>query len=234
MSAWIALGFLVIAGLVLVLRHDAGTVAGFSTGDFAGIVAMVALLIFLGGTLMQDYRNRFVKAVRDGVMWALVAFVLVAVYTYRDEVLSIGQRIAGELVPGMPVALETTEKGRAVVRVRKQADGQFVARTSVNGETLSMIVDTGASSIVLTRDDARRAGVDVESLSYTVPVLTANGTAQAARIRLGRVAVGSVGLDNVEALIAEGGVLHKSLLGMSFLSRLRSYEFSGDFLTLRS
>lgn len=234
MSAWIALGFLVIAGLVLVLRHDAGTVAGFSTGDFAGIVAMVALLIFLGGAMMRDYRNKFARAVRDGVMWALVAFALVAVYTYRDEVLSVGQRIAGELVPGMPVALETQENGRAVVRVRKQAAGQFVARASVNGETVSMIVDTGASSIVLTQADARRAGVDMESLSYTVPVLTANGTAQAARVRLGRVSVGTVGLDNVEALIAEQDALHKSLLGMSFLSRLRSYEFSGDFLTLRS
>jgi len=96
-----------------------------------------------------------------------------------------------------------------------------------------MIVDTGASSIVLTPEDAKKAGIDLEKLTYRVPVLTANGRTVAARIRLDEVAIGPLDRTKVEALVAREGALTQSLLGMSFLSRLRSYEFSGDFLTLR-
>ena len=71
------------------------------------------------------------------------------------------------------------------------------------------------------------------SLTYRVPVLTANGRAMAARVRLDSVAIGPLDRKNVDALVAQPGALTQSLLGMSFLSRLRSYEFSGDFLRLR-
>ena len=96
-----------------------------------------------------------------------------------------------------------------------------------------MIVDTGASSIVLTPEDARAAGIDVDEMTFRVPVLTANGRTMAARIWLEDVAIGPRDRTRVEALIAQPGALSQSLLGMSFLSRLRSYEFSGDYLTLR-
>jgi aspartyl protease family protein len=103
----------------------------------------------------------------------------------------------------------------------------------VNGKEISMIVDTGASSIVLRPEDARKAGIPVDDLTYSIPVLTANGRAMAARIQLDQVAIGPLDRKKVEALVAKEGALTQSLLGMSFLSRLRSYEFSGDFLTLR-
>jgi aspartyl protease family protein len=96
-----------------------------------------------------------------------------------------------------------------------------------------MIVDTGASTIVLRPEDAKRAGIDLSKLSFTVPVLTANGRTVAARVRLDSVAIGPLQREDVEALVAEPKALTESLLGMSFLGRLRSYEFSGDFLTLR-
>jgi aspartyl protease family protein len=96
-----------------------------------------------------------------------------------------------------------------------------------------MIVDTGASTIVLRPEDAKKAGIDVSKLSFTIPVLTANGRTVAARVRLNSVAIGPLQREDVDALVAERGALAESLLGMSFLGRLRSYEFSGDFLTLR-
>jgi aspartyl protease family protein len=73
----------------------------------------------------------------------------------------------------------------------------------------------------------------VSKLSFTVPVLTANGRTVAARVRLNSVAIGPLQREDVDALVAEPKALTESLLGMSFLGRLRSYEFSGDFLTLR-
>ena len=105
---------------------------------------------------------------------------------------------------------------------------------SANGAKINMVVDTGASTIVLNPSDAARAGIKVEGLRYSVPVQTANGTSFAARVVLKNVSIGPVSINNVDALIAKRGALRESLLGMSFLSRLRSYEFSGDFLTLRS
>ena len=77
-------------------------------------------------------------------------------------------------------------------------------------------------------------GIDVEALRYSVPVQTANGTSYAASVRLRSRTVGHIALTDIEALVAKPGALKENLLGMSFLSRLRSYEFSGEFLTLRS
>jgi len=87
--------------------------------------------------------------------------------------------------------------------------------------------------VVLRTADAERAGIDVSNLAYTTPVNTANGVTYAAPVRLRSVAVGDIVLHDIEALVSKPGKLNESLLGMSFLRRLRSYEFSGDFLTLR-
>jgi len=235
LGAWIALTLLVAAGLVLVLRHDAGTIAGLDAADFSAIIAAAALLIFLGLPLLGRYQGRIGSAFRDLAIWSATALALIALYSYRAELFQVANRVGGELLPpGTALTVESPDPGGRAVRIRKQPDGQFVVHAKVNGANVSMIVDTGASTVVLRQDDARRIGLDLANLSYTVPVETANGTAFAARVRLTRVFVGPVGLAKVEALVAKPGVLHQSLLGMSFLSRLRSYDFSGNFLTLRS
>ena len=234
MSAWIGLGMLVVAVIALFVSHDAGTIAGFDNADFAGIVAALALVIFLGIPMLKSYRGGFSSAVRDVVFWGLLALALVAGYSYRDQVKPVALRIAGELLPGTPIQFDTGDMKTAAVRIRKQVDGQFMAQTRANGAKINMVVDTGASTIVLNQSDAVRAGIKLGGLHYSVPVQTANGTSFAARVRLKNVSIGTVSIDNVDALIAKPGALRESLLGMSFLSRLRSYEFSGDFLTLRS
>jgi aspartyl protease family protein len=120
------------------------------------------------------------------------------------------------------------------VRLRRRPDGHFVVRAQVNGTSVPMLIDTGATTIVLRPADARQAGLDVDRLSYSVPVQTANGMAYAAAVRLRQVTVGPIVIDGVDALVARPGALKESLLGMNFLRRLKSYEFSGDYLTLRS
>ncbi len=234
MSAWIGLGMLVVAGIALIISHDSGSIAGFDNADFAGIVAALALLIFLGIPMLRSYRGGFSGAVRDAVFWGLLALGLVAGYSYRDQVKPIALRIAGELLPGTPIQLESSDAKSITVRIRKQADGQFMAQTIANGAKIDMVVDTGASTIFLNQSDAALAGIKLEGLRYSIPVQTANGRSFAARVRLKNVSVGPLSINNVDALIAKQGALRESLLGMSFLNRLRSYEFSGDFLTLRS
>ena len=96
-----------------------------------------------------------------------------------------------------------------------------------------MVLDTGASSVVLTQEAAKAAGLPLEVLSYTVNVETANGRARAAPVTLDRVAVGGIVERAVPALIAQPGQLRTNLLGMSFLNRLESWEVRGDRLVLR-
>lgn len=234
MGAWVALALLVIAGLALVIRHDAGTIAGFDATDFAAIVASLALLIYLGFPLLGRYGGRFGAALRDFAIWAGFALILVALYSFRHELSIVAHRVAGELLPaGTNLGVSDVAETGQAVRIRRRTDGHFIARTKVDSTDIMMIVDTGASTVVLRQEDARRIGIDASNLQYSVPVQTANGTSFAARVRLPVVSVGPVGVRQVEALIAKPGTLHQSLLGMSFLSRLRSYEFTGNFLTLR-
>jgi aspartyl protease family protein len=232
---WFLLLLLVTGGLVLVLAGDQGTIAGLEPATFAGLIAGSALLLYFAASLAGSYRGRGRQAIKDLAIWAIIAFALVTAYSFRDEVTFLMRRVAGELMPpGETVTLEGNQRGEQAVRVRRRPDGHFSVRTQLNGAPVTMLVDTGASTVVLRPADARLAGVDVERLVYSVPVQTANGTAYAAPVRLREVAIGPIRLDGVDALVAKPGVLKESLLGMNFLRRLRSYEFSGEFLTLRS
>lgn len=234
MAAWIALLLLVIAGVALVLRADAGTIAGFEPADFAIIVGSAALLIFIGSAVAGSYRGRVGQAVRDMLAWVMVAFALVAGYSFREELLGFGHRVVGELLPpGSALRGETQIEGERSVKIRKRPDGHFMVRTEANGVPLHMLVDTGASTVVLRPEDGQRLGIDVDRLSYLVPVQTANGTTYAASVRLRTLSVGKISLEDVDALVAKRGALRDNLLGMSFLNRLSSYEFSGEYLTLR-
>ena len=234
MAAWVALLLLVIAGLALMLRADAGSIAGLDPADFALIVASLALLIFFGSGIAGSYRGRAGQAMRDMLTWTLLAFELVAGYSYRENLLAVGHQVLGELLPpGTALRAHSQIEGERSVRIRKRADGHFMVHTEANGVRLQMLVDTGASTVVLRPEDGRRLGFEVEGLRYTVPVQTANGTTYAASIRLRSLSVGKIRMNDVEALVAKRGTLRENLLGMSFLNRLNSYEFSGEYLTFR-
>ena len=233
MSTWIALFIVAAAAMLLVQNHDGGSIAGIDTATFASLAAGMALLVFLGGGLMRRYHGGSGGMLRDALTWVALGLALVTLYAYRGELLPMAGRLAGELLPGSAMIVEESTGGPAEIKIRRRLDGHFTARAEVNGASVSMIVDTGASTIVLRPEDAAKAGIDARALSYTVPVITANGRTKAARVRLDRVAIGPLDRTKVDALVAQPGTLTESLLGMSFLSRLRSYEFSGDFLTLR-
>ena len=232
MTTWVAL-FILALGAVLLISDESGLIAGVDSTTFGYLAFLLALLVFVGGGMLGSYRGRVGALARDAVTWLALGLGLVTLYAYKDALMPIAARVVGELLPGSAMTVEQSAGGLTEVRIRKRLDGHFTANARVNGKKISMIVDTGASSIVLTPEDAKKAGIDVNKLTYRVPVLTANGRTVAARVRLEKVSIGPLDRKNVDALIAQPGALTQSLLGMSFLSRLRSYEFSGDFLTLR-
>jgi aspartyl protease family protein len=203
-----------------------------SDATYLGAAVVIAALTF--ATLSQAFQHGALRAVRDLGIWCFLMLAVVAGYSYRDDLLALGLRVASEIAPpGSTLRADTQTEAEKAVRIRRRPDGHFIAKTDLNGLVLTMLVDTGASTVVLRPADAQKIGIDIDKLRYSVPVQTANGTTYAAPIKLRRVAVGSIAFHEVDALVAKPGALRDSLLGMSFLNRLRSYEFSGDFLTLR-
>ncbi|WP_072390905.1 TIGR02281 family clan AA aspartic protease [Hyphomicrobium sp. CS1GBMeth3] len=233
----LAVLLLILAGLIALfwsLSGDTGEITGIIGDNIGYLAGLLALGLLYLATLSGDYHGRKREAVRHAATWLGIALALIVAYTYREELRTVAYRVAGEVLPpGHTLLVDTTPTGEQAVRLRRQGNGHFVARGAANGVSLSMLVDTGASTVVLKPADAARIGIDTDALTFTTPVSTANGTTFAAPVRLKSVSVGPLEVRDVEALVAQPGALNENLLGMSFLKRLRSYEFSGDFLTLR-
>ncbi len=234
MKAWLLLAFIILAGLLLLFRADIGLLSDMGPFEIivlAGGLLLVAIYIMV---LLSGERHRPLQAVRYLLIWAAIGLGFIIAYSYREELSAIASRVGDELTPpGRTIAVSTTDEGERAVRVRRREDGHFVVRAAVNGQSMTLLVDTGASTVVLRPGDAERAGIDTADLTYTVPVQTANGTTFAAPTHLRTLAVGPLIVRDVNALVVRPGSLNENLLGMSFLRRLRSYEFSKDFLTLR-
>ncbi len=163
----------------------------------------------------------------SALIWAGATVALMAAYAYRYEAADVFDRVAGQLMPAEPQA----GAGGSVI-VNRRLGGDFSVAARINNARITLIFDTGASVVVLTDDDARRAGVKMNNLSYDVPVSTANGIALAAAIRLDEVKVGSIIERNVRALVVKPDALEQSLLGMSFLERLKSFAVERNRLVL--
>lgn len=120
----------------------------------------------------------------------------------------------------------------APAQVLKAADGHYWADALIEGRAVRVMVDTGASVVALTRDDAARLGLRLEPADFSATVVTASGPVRAAAVELQAVAVAGARVDRVEALVVEAGLPH-SLLGMSYLGRLSSFSATPAGLTLR-
>ena len=120
-----------------------------SNGDFVSLVYKIALLVFVGAGVLITFRGRFVKVLTAALLWIVLALVLVVGYTYRYELRDVADRVMAELMPGHVVS-----RGRTVEVAGGMVNGDFDVTAQINGARVSMVLDTGASSVVLTREDA--------------------------------------------------------------------------------
>ncbi len=119
------------------------------------------------------------------------------------------------------------------VQISRGQGGEFALQAKINGVSAPMVIDTGATSVVLTYETARAVGLPLELLEYDVDLETAAGHTKAARLTLDRLAVGKLVERSVPALVVPHGKMKTNLLGMSFLDRLESWELRADSLMLR-
>jgi aspartyl protease family protein len=113
-------------------------------------------------------------------------------------------------------------------------NGHFVVDAEINGNAIPVLVDTGASTVALSYEDAKRAGLRPNTLKFDVQVSTANGVVEAARVRIRSVRIDSVRVDNIDGMVLPEGALSGTLLGMSFLSRLQSFSVKDGKLVLKN
>lgn len=130
------------------------------------------------------------------------------------------------------VAIARMPARGSAAQVLKAADGHYWAEASIDGRAVHVLVDTGASVVALTREDALRLGLKLIPADFTRTVQTASGPARSAAVILKSISVAGVEVEDVQALVVEEG-LSQSLLGMSFLSRLSGFEATPIGLTLR-
>ncbi len=123
---------------------------------------------------------------------------------------------------------------RLPLRITADAAGHFWTDADIDGAHISrVLIDTGATFVVLSSRDAAAAGVTPEPSEFTHTISTANGMARVARMKLGYVRVGDLTIRDVDALVAQKGAMGNSLLGMSFLSKLSRFTVESGTLTLR-
>ena len=220
------LAVLAIALCVLLLRGNEVVWSELAALDASSVETRIVALVLLAIFVLALFRQRFPNALQSAAVWALIALVLVLAYTYRFELRDVSDRVLAEIIPGRAVTRGHT------VEIARGTGGSFAVATQVNGARIAMVLDTGASAVVLTQEAARTAGLPLEVLNYSVHVDTANGRAWAAPVTLDKVSIGGITERSVPALITQGG-LRTNLLGMSFLNRLQSWEVRGDRLLLR-
>lgn len=225
--SWLVLIALCIGFMMLVVElawRDSGTLLDRDRG--LPLVYNVALLALVGTGVVVHFRLRPGHILKHLATWLAIGAVLVLGYSYRHDVDAIADRLMAELVPSRGVVVD------GEVTFRERSGGHFVIDADVDGVAIQFLVDTGATDVTLTRRDAKRLGFDTDRLKYDRVYSSANGPVKGAPIRLGRIEIGPISITNVHASV-NAGEMDGSLLGMSYLSRLSSFEVAKGTLILR-
>lgn len=183
------------------------------------------------------------QAAGMAVGWALAAVCTAVSVAYFSEIRATTQSLLGVPEPtaarlgigerdGPGKEPGTTASTGRTVQLSAGTYGHFHARADMNGRPISVMVDTGASIVALTYEDAREIGLYVRDSDFTHRVSTANGYARIAPVTIDRISVGDIVVRNVSGAVMESGKLGTTLLGMSFLSRLQRVDIRSGMLVL--
>jgi aspartyl protease family protein len=224
---WSLLLGVAVSLAILIANRDDDAITKLLQHGMSDVLLKAAMAIFAGGLVLVIFRDRITKALEAALFWVVIGLLLAVGYTYRAELQEAGDRVLAELIPG-----RAATHGHVVEIVRGKS-GDFSIHTQINGAKIAMLLDTGASSVVLTQEAAKAAGLPTDMLAYTVNVDTANGPMHAAPVTLDRIVVGGLTEREIPALVVQAGGLKSNLLGMTFLNRLEGWEVRGDKLRLR-
>jgi aspartyl protease family protein len=191
-----------------------------TTLDIGHLAYLVLLLCVLVVGVFARRRAPLGQSIKTLAQWGLI-FAVVAV----------GAGLWGDIrTTVMPQ--QSVFESSGVIEIPRARDGHYYAQLEINGAKVDFVVDTGASSIVLTQDDAKRVGIPMDRLTYYGEANTANGVVRTAPVTLPDVAFGPHEDRNVRALV-NNGRMEKSLLGMSYLQRFSNIQITNNTLILQ-
>lgn len=231
MRLYLLLGILAAGLALLILNHDGGRTLGIANNDFGHLVTLSAIAAMLATGFLAS-RRQWGESLRHAAVWLVVILALAAGYIYRFDLEAVGNRLTAGLIPGRAV-VTTGAGGEQILVIHKGVSGHFEVDVTIDDTPLRMLVDTGASSVVLSYRDAMRLGIAPGNLVFSIEVATANGRALAAPVTLRDVTIGPIHRGAIRGMVTEEGRLDQSLLGMSFLETLGSIEITRDELRLK-
>lgn len=190
--------------------------------DTPSIIKGLILCSFLGVFLIRKRGNNL----RLAFYWIVIFLAIGIIYSYQDFFTDAKDRLLSHMIPGYVV---TTGQE---IRVQKANDGHFYIFAKLNGTRIRFLVDTGATSVVLPRSYAKILGLDPNKLIFNIPSQTANGETNSASVAVTTFEVANLKFHNFPVHISEVE-MEGALLGMSFLKRLKAYEFDTNTLKLK-
>lgn len=231
--AWIGLIVAGIVGLALALLGLPADLFGITEEAVSTVVQAAGLVLCICTALFLGMRDGAGLGYRQTAVWLSVLLAGASVFAFRGELLALGRQAVSATQVAQDQAPETSTQGPRLIAIRANQHGQFDVDTLVNGTHVSMLADTGATLVTLTSEDARRIGFPVTALTYDIPLRTANGITHGAKVNIDELEVGGILVQNVAAIVSKPGVLHRSLLGMTYFREIGSFQLSGDQLVLR-
>ena len=187
--------------------------------SFGQLIYLVLLGSVVAGYFLVANRRSMGRVVQQAAIWGFIFVGAVLIVGLWDDL----RRTASE------GSYSVTEDGRLVIE--RGRDGHFHMTARINGAPVDLMIDTGATDLVLTRDDARRAGIDPDRLAYLGIAETANGRVRTAYVRLDEIVAGPFRDEGVSAAVNDGDMPH-SLMGMRYLSRFGEIAIRGDRMIL--
>jgi len=218
---------IVLAVLALLLSQPPPETVVVGTDMRAVYLAVLAAALAVAGAgrvLLRGGRRTMLHA----AIWSGTVAGLVTAFVFRDDAAIVIQAIQGELMPSVALSSAPGE-----AELHRGWDGHYRAEVEVNGVPLLLMIDTGASMVLIPYENAAEIGIDPATLDYSMPVTTANGRSSVAPVELASVRVGSIEVFDVPAAVAQPERLKTGLLGMSFLDTLAETSFQGSRLILR-
>jgi len=216
----------IFAGVSLLAKIFPGEL---STGqDKAWLLQSALLVALVSAGILTAGKIRWGEAARHAAIWIGIVGVLVLIVTYRDELAGVGQRVRAEFSGSYPVATGAHE-----LVVIQGDDGGYYIMGQVNGQPVRFLIDTGATDTVLSPADADRLGLKSATLLFNQTAETANGVGYGAAYTADSLAVGAISFADFPMVVNQAPMRH-SLLGMSFLKRLESFQVRGRKLYLKA
>ena len=221
---------IIAGGLLILLFHGSSRIFGLESESFAQFIYAVPIIGVMSYGILSNRQN-LRPALKMLLIWCILIFGAATIYVYKGELSGAAQRIASAIVPGR-FSVASSQNGKGTLTISKNIHGHFTTIGSINGHEIAFLIDTGASDVALTYEDAATLGLHPETLSFNRVVSTANGDTVSAPVKLDVIQIGPMIRNNVRASVALEGRLDQSLLGMSFLTTLSGVQITPDQLTL--